>query len=337
MSELDHYSYDYAEDLIAQAPVTPRDSARLLVYNRATDRVEFDTFRNLTTYLPPQSVIVLNKTKVIPARLWATKSTGGKVQIFYLSHDRVHIRALSPAPLASGAVLTIAPRLTLTVIVKEGSQYVLKPSFAMPQLMAVLNRYGTTPIPPYIKHTPLDERKLRSEYQSVFAKTAGSVAAPTASLHFTPRLLAQLKKAGHDIRYVTLHVGLGTFAPLTVEQLKAGQLHAEYYSIDEVTAGALEKAKKSGRPIVAVGTTVVRTLESWATTGKRIGETTIFIREGYAWKFVDALITNFHVPRSSLLMLVAAFAGREKLLDLYRRAIALGFRLFSFGDGMLIK
>jgi len=334
---LTKYDYRVPETLIAQTPATPRDAARLMVYDRTNGVVRFDVFRNLTTYLPARSVIVLNRTKVIPARLWCRKETGGRVQVFYIRHDSRHIFAMCDRQLAEGSVVSVSPKLRFTVQGREGALYVLRPSFAMSRLMAVLGRYGSTPIPPYIKHSPLSERALRSGYQTVFARTRGSVAAPTASLHFTPRLLAALRKAGHDIRFVTLHVGLGTFAPLTDEQLKSGRLHEERYALDAMTAATLRRARRTKRPIVAVGTTVARTLESWAMTGKRTGSTDIFIREGYRWKFVDALITNFHVPKSSLMMLVASLVGRTKLLSLYRSAIARRMRFFSFGDGMLIR
>jgi S-adenosylmethionine:tRNA ribosyltransferase-isomerase len=227
------------------------------------------------------------------------------------------------------------------VIGRTENQYIFKPSFPISRIIAILMRHGTTPIPPYIKHSPLSEKKLRTEYQTVFARVRGSVAAPTASLHMTPRLFRALKKAGHEVRYVTLHVGLGTFAPLTENQLATGKLHTEQYSIAAPTARALNAAKKAGRPIIAVGTTVARTLESAARGTARLtvprGATDIFIRPGYAFSFVDGLITNFHVPRSSLMMLVAALVGREKILEIYRTAIQKKFRLFSFGDGMLIR
>lgn len=331
------YDYQVPANLIAQAPAKPRDAARLLVYDRTTGTTVFDTFRNLAVHLPERSVLVFNRTKVIPARLWCTKATGGRVQVFYIRHSGRFIYAMCDRPLTAGAVLSITPNLRLNVVEREGALWVLRPSFAMSRLMQVLERHGSTPIPPYIKHSPLPERALRSEYQTVFARNKGSVAAPTASLHFTPRLLAALKKAGHEIRFVTLHVGLGTFAPLSDAQLKSGRLHEERYSIDKTTAHALSRFRKQGRPIVAVGTTVARTLESWAVSGKKTADTDIFIREGYRWKFVDALITNFHVPKSSLMMLVASLVGRTKLLSLYRSAIAKHMRFFSFGDGMFVR
>jgi len=230
--------------------------------------------------------------------------------------------------------LTVARGLTLTVLSHGGGEYVLRASWPAARMLQVLERYGTTPIPPYLRHTVLAEQRLRREYQTLWARVRGSVAAPTASLHFTGRLLRELRAAGHDIRFVTLHVGLGTFAPLTPEHVRSGRLHAERYAVPAATA----RAVRSGRPVVAVGTTVARALETWRTTGKPGGFTRLFIRPGYRWRAVDALVTNFHVPRSSLMMLAASFArGRDRLLRLYRRAVRARMRLFSFGDAMLIR
>ncbi len=338
---LERYEYAFPEELIAQVPAQPRDSAGLLVYDRILKTTVLDTFRNLASHLPVKSVLVFNRTKVIPARLWCRKETGGKVQVFYIRHDAKHIFALCDRQLEQDARVILNTKIQFTVHGREGALYVLKPEFTIASIMSVLEKYGATPIPPYIKHSPLSERRLRSEYQAVFAKTIGSVAAPTASLHFTPRLLASLKKAGHTVLFVTLHVGLGTFAPLTAQQFAQGRLHEEFFDIDTKTARALQEAKKSGRKIIAVGTTVARTLESASDKKGRLvklrGMTDIFIREGYAWRFVDSLITNFHVPKSSLMMLVASLVGRTQLLKLYRYAIAQRMRFFSFGDGMLIR
>lgn len=335
---LKHYDYALPEALIAQAPASPRDSAQLLVYERATGAVRYDTFRHLAKYLPPRSVLVCNETKVIPARFVVRKPTGGKAVLLYVRTEGKEIIAMSDRPLPVGEVVTVASRVRFRVMSQE--KYTrLAPLFSIARLPKVLEQYGITPIPPYIKHTPLSERALREKYQTIFARRRGSVAAPTASLHFTKRLLRDLKKAGHDVVFVTLHVNLGTFAPIKEEYWRYGKLHEEWYEIPRAAAAALNRAKKSGRPIVAVGTTVVRTLESATRNGRvRVGRRTtdFFIRPGYRFAFVDHLITNFHVPRSSLMMLVSALMSREKLLALYRAAIKRGFRFFSFGDGMLI-
>ena len=350
------YNFEFPDSLIAQSPAHPRDSARLLVYDRKTSTVALDIFKNLVQYLPPRAVIVFNETKVIPARFYAYKPTGGKVELLYTGKSEKTFDALANRSLVVGDVLCFrsgsSPKLgearrgmnqehDITVTKKLSKGYRFTSSFPISQLFSILDRHGVTPIPPYIKNNTFAEKKLRTEYQTVFAKSQGSSAAPTASLHFTKNLLAKFEKAGIATEYVTLHVGLGTFAPLTEKHLKTKKLHSEYYEITPSVAKRLERYKKQGRPIVAVGTTVVRTLESAASRagklGKLSGKTEIFIYPPYNFKFVDSLITNFHVPKSSLMMLVASLIGREKLLELYVLAVKKKFRLFSFGDGMLIR
>ena len=337
---LKKYDYEAPEELIAQEPASPRDSARLMVYDRAKSAVSFSQFTNLIDYLPTNAVLVFNRTKVLPARLIVKKPTGGRVKIIYLESENQLIKVMADRKLDIGSKLQLTDRIYFEVIRQDGKFYFLKPSFPTAKLFSVLDKYGITPIPPYIKHSPLKEKDLREKYQTVFAAERGSVAAPTASLHFTKRLMQKIKKSGISARFITLHVNLGTFAPLTEEHLESGKLHSEYYEILKNDANFLNKAKKSGRPIIAVGTTSVRALESAASADGKIsakaGHTDIFIREGYTFKFVDGLITNFHVPKSSLLMLVASFIGRQKLFRLYKLAIQKKFKLFSFGDGMLI-
>ncbi len=335
-------SYDYPVNpkLIAQVPPRPRDSARLLVYNRASGQVHHDRFTNLHKYLPPRAVLVFNQTKVLPARLAVQKPSGGQVKLLYLGSRGKQVEVLAEKRLEQGSELTLQGRYHFTVTRVAGNHYWLKPKFASPAFLSLLARYGETPLPPYLKHSPLSEARRRAEYQTIFAKQSGSVAAPTAALHFTKRLLQKLKAGGFGVEFVTLHVSLGTFAPLTESQVRRGKLHAEYYEVSQSTARALTQAKAQGRPIIAVGTTVVRTLESAATPQghltKRTGATQLFISPGYRFKFISGLITNFHVPRSSLLMLVAALTTRLKLLKLYALAQRHKYRLFSFGDGMLI-
>lgn len=334
------FDYKIEKSLIAQKPAHPRDSAKLLVYNRQTGEVQNSTFKNLAKFLPQNAVLVFNQTKVIPARLETKKITGGKIEVLYISTQKGLVRAMLNKKTKAGEKLFITPKLYLTVQGRDGKYYLLKPSFAISKIQSVLEKYGRAPLPPYINSSPLSKREQRAEYQTVFAKITGSIAAPTASLHFTKSLLHKLKKAGIELRYVTLHVGLGTFAPITDENIKTGRLHEEWYSIDKATAHALEKAKKQGRPIIAVGTTVVRTLESATDKKGKItkltGNTDLFIREGYKFKMVSSMITNFHVPQSSLLMLVSAFTGRDEIMKLYHYAIKKEYRFFSFGDGMLI-
>lgn len=338
---LNQYDYDFPAKLIAQAPATPREAARLLVYDRKTKKISHDTFKNLTEHLPKNSVLVFNQTKVIPARLTVTKPTGGQARLLYISHDDKYLKVLSDHKLHSILPLYWSDKKLFTVVKQEGQFYFLKPNFPIKNIYKVLEKYGQTPLPPYIKNSPLKGKKLRDQYQTVFAKTLGSVAAPTASLHFTKSLMAKLKKAGIDTVFVTLHVGLGTFAPLTENQAKTGKLHSEYYNIDKKVAKLLNKAKKDGKPIISVGTTVTRTLESASENSGQLtklsGNTDLFIRPPYKFKFISGMITNFHVPKSSLMMLVGSLVGRPKLLDIYKLAIKKSYRLFSFGDGMLIK
>lgn len=333
------YDYAFPSSLIASAPAHPRDSAKMLVYDRATGATSFDTFKNITTYLPKNAVLVFNETKVMPARMKLKKMTGGMIEALFLGTERDRIRVMASGKITAGDTLTWEEGHSFRVDVRDGKEAILTPSFPVHDLHTLLEKFGETPLPPYIKNSPLSEKERRQEYQTVYAKSEGSVAAPTAGLHFTNELLQRIKAHGCDIRYVTLHVNQGTFAPVTEEHLKAKKLHEEWYSIEEKTATFLNDAKAQGRPIIAIGTTTVRTLESAIIDGalqRLSGVTDIFLTEEDRLQFVDGLITNFHVPKSSLLMLVSSLTGREKLLELYAKAIEKEFRLFSFGDGMLI-
>lgn len=333
------YDYSFPPELLAKEPAHPRDSARLLIYDRKKDSVVLDTFANITKYLPENAVLVMNRTKVIPAKISLTKSTGGKVSALVLERTDDAVKVLASGSFKAGDMLQWQDGHSFLVLSRTDQEAILKPSFAITQLDALLEQYGETPLPPYMKDSPLTEEKRRSEYQTVFALDKGSVAAPTAGLHFTEDLITKMIQSGRSIAYISLHVGLGTFSPLTESHIKTGTLHHESYSIDPETAAVLNQAKSEGRPIIAVGTTSVRTLESAMMNGKLAkleGSTNLFITESSKLHFVDALITNFHVPRSSLLMLVSAFTGREKLLGIYAQAIKERMRLFSFGDGMLI-
>ena len=334
------FNYSFPQELIAQSPANPRDSAKLLVYKKNLNKIQIDTFKNLTSYLPPKSVLVFNKTRVIPARLVVKKSTGGTVEILYIKHDLENIYVLSNRSLRPKNKLLLNNEMYFDVIEKLEKEYVLKPNFKTTKIIAVLERYGKTPLPPYIKHSTLSEKEIKSEYQTIFAQKKGSVAAPTASLHFTNSLLKKIKNAGHTVCFITLHVNLGTFAPLTTKQFDDKKLHEEWFEIDKKTKLILNNAKQNNRKIISVGTTVTRTLESSVNKDGKIsklyGTTNLFIDEDYKLKFVDAIITNFHVPKSSLLMLVASFTGRKKIFELYNIGIDNRMRLFSFGDGMLI-
>lgn len=337
---LRRYDYVLPPELVAQAPASPRDSSRLLSYDRKTGRTGFGRFADLPDRLPPGAVLVFNQTKVLPARLVLKKATGGKAVVLYVGTEKKTIKVLADRRLDVGSRLNLNDGTSFVVSRHEGKYYFLRPSFPTARIGRVLELHGLTPLPPYIKNSPLSESDKKKKYQTVFARRPGSVAAPTASLHFTRRLLRRLRSRGCAVRFVTLHVNLGTFAPLTEAQLRRGRLHEESYEIDRVTAAFLNAAKRAGRPVIAVGTTVARTLEAAADGRGRLrrlkGTTDIFIREGRRFLFIDGLITNFHVPRSSLMMLVAALVGRERLLELYRRAIAERLRFYSFGDAMLL-
>lgn len=336
---LESFDYSFPAELVAKEPVRPRDSAKLLVYDRASDKVSIDTFAKIRDYLPKDCVLVFNQTKVLPAKFTLQKKTGGKVDVLFLSESGVGIEVIASGSFATGDTLRHASGEEFLVKERKNTTALLENKNYEHNFVSFLMTHGTTPLPPYMKDSPLEEEERRSEYQTVFAADNGSVAAPTAGLHFTKELINSLEQAGIQVRYITLHVQLGTFAPLTEEQWQQKRLHKEYYSIDSKTALALENHKKSGLQIVSVGTTTLRALES-ASEGSMItkpaGYTELFLREGDALHFVDGLITNFHVPRSSLLMLVSVLTGREKLMSLYDQAMEEKFRLFSFGDGMLI-
>ncbi len=337
---LKDYDYSLPGELIAQTPAVPRDSARLLVYSRISNEINFDTFLNLPKYLPKRAVLVFNQTRVIPARLPLYKKTGGKVEVLYVGQSGGLIKVLANKKLLKNQEFLLAHgrelRETFKMVKKNNSIYYLKPNFPISNLQYLISKYGLTPLPPYMKNSPLSEKQRRLNYQTIFAKTGESVAAPTASLHFTKRLLNKLRKKGVTIKFVRLDVNLGTFAKLTEEQIKTGKLHKENYFIDTSTAKFLARAKNQGRPIIAVGTTVTRTLESFGKTKKLSGNTDLFIQPGFKFKIIDGMVTNFHVPKSSLMMLVASLIGKEELFAVYKTAINKEFRFFSFGDGMLI-
>ncbi|MCL5666956.1 MAG: tRNA preQ1(34) S-adenosylmethionine ribosyltransferase-isomerase QueA [Patescibacteria group bacterium] len=340
-SLLKKYDYQLPESFIAQQPAAPRDHAKLLVFRKFAKNEAFNKFYNLPNYLPANSVLVFNHTRVLPARFSVLKNTGGSAEILFVEKNKKFLKTLCNKKLPANQTVRLLqnPNYKFLVAGKQNRHYLLKPLFAMEKWLPVLNKFGKMPLPPYIKHSSLNEKQKRDKYQTVFARSGKSIAAPTASLHFTKRLMQNLKQKGIAVKFVRLDVGLGTFAPLQEGQVRQGRLHREFYSIDPVTAAYLNKAKETGRPIIAVGTTVTRTLESAVRAGrlsKLSGETSLFIQEGYEFQFVRGLITNFHVPRSSLLMLVSAFAGRKNIFRLYRKAMEKDFKFFSFGDSMLI-
>lgn len=333
------FYYDLPPEQIAQTPAEPRDSSRLFVYDRATDKVEHRIFRDITDYLKAGDVLVINNTKVLPARLYAHTEHGGLIEILLLKRlerDKWEVLAKPGRKCAVGKSFKIGDKLSFTVegITDSGERII---NFSYDGVFEnILEEVGSMPLPPYIK----EKLKDKDRYQTVYAKTDGSAAAPTAGLHFTPELLEKIRGMGVEIVEVLLHVGLGTFRPVKEDIITDHKMHGEYYEVSEQAAAALNRAKAEGRRIIAVGTTSVRTLES--ATGEDgvvragSGETYIFIYPPYKFKCVDALITNFHLPESTLIMLVAALVGREKILSLYKTAVDEGYRFFSFGDAMMI-
>lgn len=333
------FYYDLPAELIAQTPATPRDSSRLLVYNRATKSIEHRIFRDITDYLKAGDVLVINNTKVLPARLYAHTQNGGAVEVLLLKRldiDQWEVLVKPGKKCMPGKKLIVSDELSLTVqSVTDGGERVVKFEYSG-VFEEILERVGNMPLPPYIKEKLNDKNR----YQTVYAKYDGSAAAPTAGLHFTPELLQKIKDMGVEIVEVLLHVGLGTFRPVKEEIITDHKMHSEYFEVSAEAAEKLNKAKADGRRIIAVGTTSVRTLESAADENGRIipqkNNTRIFIYPPYKFKVVDALITNFHLPESTLIMLVAAMCGREEVLSVYRTAVGLGYRFFSFGDACLI-
>jgi len=339
MLKTSDFYYDLPEELIAQTPVEPRDSSRMLVYDRKTDTVEHKIFRDIENIFTENDLLVVNNTKVYPARIYAKTEFGGKMEILLLK--RINLTdwevLVKPGKKARiGARFNVNDELSFEVIDNaEGGGRVIRFTFDG-VFEDVLNRVGEMPLPPYIH----EKLKDGSRYQTVYCKDEGSAAAPTAGLHFTKELIERLKVKGVQFAEVTLNVGLGTFRPVKVDDIEKHEMHSEYYSVDEVNAEKINAAKKTGKRIVAVGTTSVRTLESIADENGLIkachGNTNIFIYPPYKFKCVEALITNFHLPESTLVMLVSAFTGREKTLSLYELAVKEKYRFFSFGDCMLV-
>jgi len=329
------FDYNLPVESIAQTPLEPRDSSRLLVLDRRTGQVAHSVFRDIGNYLSPGDLLVLNQTRVIPARLFARKSTGGRVELLLLHRDDLLIWEclVGGKGLSKGKSMTVenGPRAEVAEVL-EGSRRRIR--FSEP-IEPFLPTAGHVPLPPYIhRELPDPER-----YQTVYARDPGSAAAPTAGLHFTPGLLRQLGSSGVRLAQVTLHVGLDTFAPVTEDDPAKHRIHTEWCELTQPAADLINRTRGEGGRIIAVGTTSVRTLES---LGRDFpfkpfaGPTDLFILPGYSFRLVEGMITNFHLPRSTLLMLVSAFAGRETILNVYQIAIQEGYRFYSFGDAMLI-
>ena len=354
---LSSYTYELPQNLIAQHPAVPRDSSRLLIVDSPIS-CKHGVFRDLTSWLKPGDLLVLNNTRVIPARLYGHKTTGSNIEILLLE-EKLNNRWLALVKpgkrFAPGAKIIFDAQTTETPLSEDSDLFQLQAvvvdrdeatggrilQFELPQgktLWDFLEDYGQLPLPPYI--TENDDPGER--YQTVYAQHPGAIAAPTAGLHFTPELLSQLQQQGINMAYITLHVGVGTFRPVETEEIRSHTMHQEWIEVDRETVAKINETKARGGRVFAVGTTATRALEGAAKQSNLSqlqpfrGKTDLFIYPGYEWQIVDGLITNFHLPGSSLLMLVSALIGRKRLLSLYQEAIALNYRFYSFGDAMLI-
>lgn len=335
------FNYDLPEELIAQTPIEKRDTSRLMVLDRNTHKIEHKIFKDILEYLRPGDVLVRNNTKVIPARLYGKKDTGANVEFLLLNRIEGDIWEVMVRPgrkLLPGVEVTFGDGLLKATVIDMCDGGNRKVKFEYKGIFnEILDKIGLMPLPPYI-HESLKEK---NRYQTVYAKYEGSAAAPTAGLHFTNELLEELTKKGVQIANVTLHVGIGTFRPVKVEKIEDHDMHSEHYYIKEEDANLINNAKKEGRRVIAVGTTSCRVLESVADEKGFVkaqeGDTKIFIYPGYKFKCIDGLITNFHLPESTLIMLVSALAGRDYIMQAYKEAVKEKYRFFSFGDAMFIQ
>ncbi len=342
--DLDDLDYHLPSASIAQAPLDARDASRLLLVDRAADTLEDRRFRELPDLLRPGDCLVVNDSRVLPARIFGRDAAGATIELLFVAPDADDPRRwralVRPGRRArAGAVLTLEDgvQLTVTSVTDDGERVVASAGASVPELLA---RHGRLPLPPYIERHAEPEAIDRERYQTVYARAGGSVAAPTAGLHFTDALLARLHARSVDVQALTLHVGPATFRPIRTTRVEDHRLPPERVSVSPDVASAVNRARDAGRRVVAVGTTVTRTLEGLASDDGRVrahdGTVDLFIVPGHRFRVVDALITNFHLPRSSLLALVSAFAGRERILKAYRHAIDAGYRFYSYGDACLI-
>jgi S-adenosylmethionine:tRNA ribosyltransferase-isomerase len=345
------FQYDLPEDRIAQRPVGTRDASSLMVVNRSDRSIRHAIFADLIDYLPEGALLVMNDARVVPVRLFGRRCTGGLVEVVIMEPPSPDAAAgkywleclVKPARrINNGDVISFGSGLEAELVRpgREGMR-ILKFTFERPPLVELEER-GRMPLPPYIRREPGDDEIAaldRERYQTVYARQAGAVAAPTAGLHFTPELLEKIQESSFDLAYVTLYVGYGTFAPVREEDITRHRLHAERVIVSETTAEAVNRAKAEGRPVVAIGTTTVRSLEHSGKSGRVEafdGQTDLFIYPGFEFRIVDHLITNFHLPGSTLIMLTAALAGRDFIMDAYQAAVEQGYRFYSYGDAMLI-
>jgi S-adenosylmethionine:tRNA ribosyltransferase-isomerase len=326
-SELD---YELPQNLIAQSPAEPRDASRLMVLDARRGTISHLAFRDLPRFLRADDALVLNETKVLPARLRTRKPSGGEVELLFLrdlgaDYDGAWEVLARPSKRLRPGLRLSAGGEDLELVESLGGGHW---AVTVPDVRGLLERSGRMPLPPYVRATSETEGR----YQTVYARNAGSAAAPTAGLHFTDAALGDVERAGARVARVTLHVGVGTFVPVRAERLEEHRMHAEYYCVPEEAARTIEGARR----VFAAGTTVARTLETWAATGEAEGDSTLFVYPGYRWRIVDALLTNFHLPRSTLLAMVMSFAGKDLVREAYRVAVEERYRFYSFGDAMLI-
>ena len=338
----DDFDYELPLELIAQTPLKKRDDSKLMILDRKTGEIKHEIFSNIINYLNEDDVLVLNDTKVMPARIIGTKKeTGAVIELLLLKNiekDTWEVLIKPAKRIKIGSKISFGNGLLVAECVGLGEEGIREVQFKYDGIFyEILDKLGSMPLPPYIKEKLTD----KDRYQTVYAKNIGSAAAPTAGLHFTKDLLHRIETKGIKICYITLHVGLGTFRPVNVEDVKTHKMHSEFYQMSQEVADILNCAKENGQRIVSVGTTSTRTLETimtkYGTFKETSGWTDIFIYPGYEFKAIDAQITNFHLPKSTLIMLVSAFASKEIILHAYREAIKNKYRFFSFGDAMLIK
>ena len=336
------FNFDLPEELIAQVPIKDRTSSKLMVLNKETGEIEHRIFKDIIDYLNPGDCLVLNDTRVIPARLIGSKvETGGKIEFLLLkrTEDDTWETLVKPGKRAKiGAKFSFGDGKLIAEVVGMGEDGARIVKFEYNGIFEeILDELGNMPLPPYITEK-LDERE---RYQTVYSKHNGSAAAPTAGLHFTEELLTKIKEKGVDLAFVTLHIGHGTFRPVKVDDVNSHQMHSEFYMVTEEAAEKINRAKANGNRVISVGTTSTRTIESVADENGLVkatsGWTNIFIYPGYKWKVIDNLITNFHLPESTLIMLVSSLAGKEHVLNAYNQAVKDKYRFFSFGDAMFIK
>ncbi len=343
---LSEFDYDLPPDRIAQVPAARRDGSRLLALDRSTGAARHLAFRDLPDALRPGDLLVVNDTRVRPARLRGTKETGGRIEMLLLEPgdgDGVWRCLLDASrPPARGSRLVFPEGLVATVGERSEASWTVSLEAEEGSVIAAVERAGEVPLPPYIRRSEKDPRAAedRERYQTMFARETGSAAAPTAGLHFTPEVVDALERKGIALATVTLHVGIGTFLPIRTEDLDGHRMHEEAFRDPDATASAISRTRRQGGRVVAVGTTTVRTLETRARNDGSVapgeGRSDLFIRPGHRFRAVDGMLTNFHLPRSTLLVLVCAFAGRERVLAAYREAIERGYRFYSYGDAMLV-